>query len=81
IAVPRSAIKAIIKEKKFGAMVIPRFPVIVDSVRKDAVIKNGTMRKGDTLIAINNQPFKYFDEFDRLKKNYADSIITLTAIR
>ncbi|MFX6027786.1 hypothetical protein ABTE84_20775, partial [Acinetobacter baumannii] len=35
IAVPRSAIKAIIKEKKFGAMVIPRFPVIVDSVRKD----------------------------------------------
>ncbi|MFX6226051.1 hypothetical protein ABTF68_21475, partial [Acinetobacter baumannii] len=50
-------------------------------MRKDAVIKNGTMRKGDTLIAINNQPFKYFDEFDRLKKNYADSIITLTAIR
>ncbi|MBR2648837.1 MAG: RIP metalloprotease RseP [Sediminibacterium sp.] len=81
IAVPESAIKAIIKEKKFGAMVIPRFPVIVDSVRKDAVIKDGTMRKGDTLIAINNQPFKYFDEFDRLKKNYADSIITLTAIR
>ncbi|MBX9735119.1 MAG: RIP metalloprotease RseP [Chitinophagaceae bacterium] len=81
IAVPASAIKAIIKEKKFGAMVVPRFPVIVDSVRKDAVIKDGTMQKGDTLIAINNQPFKYFDEFDRLKKSYADSIITITAIR
>jgi regulator of sigma E protease len=81
INVPESAIKTIVKDKKFGAMVVPRYPVIVDSVSKDAVIKDGSMRKGDTLIAINNQTFQFYNEFDKLKKQYADSIITLTALR
>jgi regulator of sigma E protease len=81
ITIPESVIKTIVKDKKFGAMVLPRYPVIVDSVSKDAVIKDGLMRKGDTLIAINNQPFQFYNEFDKLKKPYADSIITITALR
>jgi regulator of sigma E protease len=81
ITIPESVIKTIVKDKKFGAMVLPRYPVIVDSVSKDAVIKDGLMRKGDTLIAINNQPFQFYNEFDKLKKQYADSIITITALR
>jgi regulator of sigma E protease len=81
VTVPESAIKTIVKDKKFGAMVVPRYPVVVDSVSKDAVIKDGVMRKGDTLIAINNQSFQFYNEFDKLKKQYVDSIITITALR
>jgi regulator of sigma E protease len=81
ISVPEGFMKTIVKQKKFSGMLVPRYPVIVDSVSKSAKITSGVMLKGDTLIALNNQPFKYYHEFDLLKTKYADSLITLTLIR
>lgn len=81
ITVPANFGKTLVTQKKFSGLLIPRYPVIVDSVGKTAIITNGKLQKGDTLIGINHQPFTYYQEFDALKKSYADSLVTLTLIR
>ncbi|HJV18422.1 MAG TPA: RIP metalloprotease RseP [Sediminibacterium sp.] len=81
LAIPENFSKTIVKQKKFAGMIIPRYPVIIDSVGKSATITNGELRKGDTLIAINNQPCPYYNDFDAVKKRYSDSLVTLSLIR
>lgn len=81
ISIPSEFIKSIVKQKKFTGMLLPRYPVIVDSVSKSATITQGELRKGDTLIAVNGKAFTYYHEFDKLKKEKADSIVVLSAIR
>ncbi len=53
---------------------IPRIPVIIDSVGKSAVILEGTFNKNDTLLKINNTSIRYQYEFLEVKQKYADSI-------
>jgi regulator of sigma E protease len=81
LSIPEHFSKTIVKQKKFAGMIIPRYPVIIDSVGKSATITNGELRKGDTLIAINNQPCPYYNDFDAIKKRYSDSLVTLSLIR
>lgn len=81
IKVPDQFMQKIIKEKKFSGMLIPQYPVIVDSVSNTAVFNAGELKKGDTLIAINNQAFRYYHEFDALKKKATNQVAVLTAIR
>lgn len=81
LAIPENFSKTIVKQKKFAGMIIPRYPVIIDSVGKSATITNGELRKGDTLIAINNLPCPYYNDFDAIKKRYSDSLVTLSLIR
>lgn len=81
IVVPESFMKKIVEQKKFSGMLIPQYPVIVDSVSKSAVFNAGELKKGDTLIAMNGQSFTYYHEFDELKKAAANTVAQLTAIR
>ncbi|WP_439506334.1 RIP metalloprotease RseP [Sediminibacterium sp.] len=81
IKVPESFMQKIVEQKKFSGMLIPQYPVIVDSVSKSAVFNAGELKKGDTLIAMNGQSFTYYHEFDQLKKAAANTVAQLTAIR
>jgi len=81
ISIPEGFMKTLVKEKKFNGLIFPRYPVIVDSVGKSATITSGELKKGDTLIALNNQPFKYYQEFDVIKKGYSDSLVIITLLR
>jgi regulator of sigma E protease len=81
LTIPDGFSKKIIKNKKFSGLIYPRSPAIVDTVMKDAVFKDGRLQKGDELIAINGIPFKYMDEFQKLKKPFMDSVATLTVLR
>lgn len=81
IVVPESFMQKIVEQKKFSGMLIPQYPVIVDSVSKSAVFNVGELKKGDTLIAMNGQSFTYYHEFDELKKAAANTMAQLTAIR
>lgn len=81
LPVPEGFISKIIKNKKLGSMVYPRYPAIVDSVASTADFKENRLQKGDRLVGFNNQPFQFYNEFDRLKKGYNDSIVTLTVLR
>ena len=80
--IPSSLSGALAKFKKTTPFVTLRFPVIVDSIGSNAVTKEGTIfKKGDTLLAINNQSVQYRYEFEELKKKLADSTITVMAKR
>ena len=81
VQIPDGFIKKMMKNKQFAGMLYPRYPVIVDSVAKTAVFTQGELKKGDTLIALNGTGFTYYHEFDKMKKNYVDSIVSLTVLR
>lgn len=81
LPVPEGFINKIVKNKKFGGLVYPRYPAIVDSVSKTANFIKDRLQKGDKLIAFNNKPFEYYHEFDKLKKGHNDSLVQITVIR
>ncbi|HVX50762.1 MAG TPA: RIP metalloprotease RseP [Chitinophagaceae bacterium] len=57
-------------------------PVVVDSIDvKKAHFTENKLEKGDTLVAINNTPFKFFNEYNDIKKNYKSQEVTITVIR
>lgn len=84
LAIPASLGGALAKTKKSAQMpfVVPRMPVIIDSIGKSAVTMNGTnFMKGDTLLSINHQVVQYRYEFEQVKKKFADSIVVIAAKR
>ncbi|HYK47856.1 MAG TPA: RIP metalloprotease RseP, partial [Parafilimonas sp.] len=74
--------KNALNHNKLAGFVEVQFPVIVDSViTSQAKFLEGRLQKGDTVIAVNNKPFRYFHEFDSLKKSFANKVISLTIRR
>jgi regulator of sigma E protease len=57
-----------------------RIPLVVDTVLKDAKISNGTIQKGDRLIAFNDTPVLYNTDL-RTVSNYKDKKAVLTLLR
>jgi regulator of sigma E protease len=79
--IPATLATSLAKFKKTDPFVIPRIPVIIDSVGKSAVILEGAFNKNDTLLKINNTSIKYQYEFLEVKQKYADSIVMITSKR
>jgi regulator of sigma E protease len=80
IRMPEGFVTNLTKNQLKG-FVSPRFPVIVDSISPDIKYKSGTLQKGDHLVALNNQPFVYYQDFDSVKKAHKGEVVTLTALR
>ena len=81
IVVTNSFVQELNRNKSEGFLGI-RFPVIVDSVdAKAAHFTQNKLEKGDTLIAVNSLPFKYFNEFTTLKKQFKGKEVSLTVLR
>jgi regulator of sigma E protease len=81
VQVPDGFMKKIVKNKKIGGLVLPRYPVIIDSITPAAKFYGDKLQKGDTLIAVNGQYFGYIDGFTALRKKYIDSVVTAKALR
>ena len=64
LAVPAGIISQLSKNRLFG-LAGPRYPVIVDSILPSAKVKEGDVRKGDTLIAVEGHPIQYMTDFYR----------------
>ena len=75
LAIPNTLATSIAKFKKTAPFVIPRIPVVVDSIGKTSVVTSGSFQKGDTLITLNGNSIKYQYEFLELKNKYADSLV------
>lgn len=58
LAIPPGFIKQL-NENKLGGFTYIRYPLIVDTITKDAKIKNGTIQKGDQLIGFNGKSIQY----------------------
>jgi regulator of sigma E protease len=81
ITVPEGFAKKVTKNKNMGSLVFPRYPVIIDSVTSIAQFTEGRLQQGDQLVSINDQPFQFRDEFDRLKNQYKGSVVTVKVLR
>jgi len=79
--IPATLATSLAKFKKTDPFVIPRIPVIIDSVGKSAVVLEGVFNKNDTLLKINNTSIQYQYEFLEVKQKYADSIVMVTSKR
>ena len=65
-----------------GSFLTPRIPVIVDSIHTDKVnFTKNQLIKGDTLIGVNGVGFRYYDEFDSLKKMHKGQDVIIMALR
>jgi regulator of sigma E protease len=80
ITLPSGFISNLTKSQSMS-FVSPRIPVIIDSIDGDIQYKSGQLKKGDTLIGINNESFQFFQEFNAIKKKYKNEVITLKALR
>ncbi len=81
INIPNDFISAL-THTKFKQFIDVQYPVIVDTVLKsDAKFLKDSLIKGDKIIAVNNQPVQYFQQFDSLKRLNPNKVVTITAIR
>lgn len=81
IPVPESFLSDLTHTKLTGFIDV-QYPVIVDSVLKSDVhfIKD-SLQKGDKIIGINNHPVQFFQQFDSLKKPYANKVVSINVLR
>jgi regulator of sigma E protease len=61
--------------------IAPRIPVIVDSVSTKVEYTSGKLEKGDQLVAINNEPFLFYHEYERVKEKYKNKVVDLAVLR
>jgi len=80
-------VKVNIAEDKVAKLVknpmifVPRFPFIVDELRKDDVAEKAGLMKGDKLVAINNEPKLFFDEFKTAMQENKNKTVSITVLR
>lgn len=80
VNIPEGTINTIIKKRKLS-FISPRVPVVVDEVVKKSAAEKMGLKAGDSLIAVNNEPVIFFDEFTDIKKASAGKSIALTVMR
>jgi regulator of sigma E protease len=80
VVMPEGFVRKLTKNQLRG-FVSPRFPVIVDSISPKIEYKSGELKKGDVLVGLNNDTFSYYQEFDSLKKQHKNEVVTLKALR
>lgn len=60
---------------------VPRFPFIVDELNKEDVAEKAGLKKGDKLVAINNEPKQFFDEFKTAMQENKNKTVSITVLR
>jgi len=58
-----------------------RVPFVIDDFTKLSVAKDAGMLSGDSIIAINDQPFRFFDEFRSQLQTMKGQTVKVTLIR
>ena len=66
--------------RQIAGFVYPRVPVIVKD-DPEASYVSGELLKGDQIVAVNDQPVFFFDEFAKTKKDLKNQNITLKVLR
>lgn len=80
VPIPAGTIGAIIKNKK-NTFIQPRVPVVVAATAKGSAAEKMGLKEKDSIIAVNNQPVFFFDEFQKAKEQLAGQPIAITVVR
>ncbi|MBS1774644.1 MAG: RIP metalloprotease RseP [Bacteroidetes bacterium] len=78
IDIPKGTIGKILKKK---GIIAPRMPFVIGEVEKKSAADKMGIMPGDSVIAVNNQPIQFFDEYEHIKRNLGAQPITLTVVR
>ncbi|MEI8279876.1 MAG: RIP metalloprotease RseP [Bacteroidota bacterium] len=80
ITVPDGSIRKILKSQRGGFM-MPRVPAVIGDVASHSIADNMGMKKDDSIIAMNGQPVRFYDQFDSAKKATFGMPLTITVVR
>ena len=80
VAIPSGTIRNIIKSQR-ATFITPRFPAIVDQVAEGSAAEKMGLKSGDSIIALNGQPVRFFDQFDEMKKGLKGQPVQLSVVR
>ena len=80
IPIPAGTINKIIKSQK-NSFIQPRIPFVVAAIEKKSEAEKMELKPNDSVIAVNNQPIRFYDEFQKIKAENAGKPITVTVIR
>jgi regulator of sigma E protease len=79
VAIPDGTIRKIIKQQR--GFISVRMPFIIRGLdAKGAAFKMG-LQKDDSIVAINGQPIRFFDEYETMKKDLGGKPISFTVAR
>lgn len=79
IAIPQGTIRKIIKAQR--GFMAPRMPFVVGSIEEKSAADKMGLKAGDSIIAMNGQPVRFFDEYEHMKKTLANQPVALTVVR
>ena len=64
-----------------GTFIVPRFPLVVDELVKGSEATKMGLMHGDSVVAVNNMPVRFYDEFDSVKRANVGKPISITVMR
>lgn len=80
VPIPEGTIRKIIRSQR-NTFIVPRMPIVVDSVMGKTEAERMGFAKGDSVIAIDGQAVQFYDEFQKTKKAKATQPIAVTVVR
>lgn len=80
VPIPQGTIRKVIKLQK-NTFIIPRTPAVVAAITKKSEAEKMGFLENDSIVAVNNQPISFYDEFDSIKKANIGKPIAVTVIR
>jgi regulator of sigma E protease len=78
--IPAGTVRKMLKMTKGGFMG-PAMPAVVDSVAQNSLAAKAGMQKGDSFIAINDQPVRFKNEVDEMKTANYGKPMAIAVIR
>lgn len=80
IEIPDGTIQKVINSKRRD-IIQPRIPIVISDVKKGSAAAEMGLKEGDSVIAVNDKPVYYFDEFNKERVASAGKPITVSAVR
>ena len=81
VPVPRGFLDKFSKRDAANNFIDVRRPFKVGPVSPGSPADEGGLQEGDRIVSINGQPIKYFDEFEKVKKENTGKVVDLAVIR
>ncbi len=78
IAIPQDSVAALIRDGKFMEL---RLPFVLGSVLKNSGASAAGLQEGDALIALNGEPMRFFDEYQKALAQHKGQTVTVEVTR
>lgn len=80
VEIPSGTINKIIKKQR-NSFIALRIPIVVDNVSDKSEADKMGLKSGDSIIAVNGTPIRFYDEFEDLKRSNVGKPVELTVMR